>query len=137
MKNFFDRYRTFFEISGLFAFLGVCILLLQYNKEIEVYPEDYNRAENARINCEKVYNKDACHVFKREVIKCLDDNTAFSTCIIVNKSKLTDFDIKSFSKETIKEKPEPTTNSPALSDHLMQGAGIAIGIKATEALLGK
>lgn len=137
MKNFFDRYRLFFEISGLFALLGVCILLLQYNKKINVYPEDYNRAESARVNCEKIYTKDACHVFKREIVKCLDENNAFSTCITVEKSKLTDFDIKSFSKETIKEKPVSTTNSPAMSDHLMQGAGIAIGIKATEALLGK
>lgn len=137
MKNFIIKHQTFFQILGIFSLLVLCIILLQLNKEIEVYPEDYNRAENARVNCEKVYDKDACHVFKREIVKCLDDNTAFSTCITVNKSKLTDFDIKSFSKETIKEKPESTTNSPAMSDHLMQGAGIAIGIKATEALLGK
>lgn len=137
MKNFIIKHQTFFQILGIFSLLVFCIILLQLNKEIEVYPEDYNRAENARVNCEKVYNKDACHVFKREIVKCLDNNTAFSTCITVEKSKLTDFDIKSFSKETIKEKPVSTTNSPAMSDHLMQGAGIAIGIKATEALLGK
>lgn len=137
MKNFINKHEKLLGILGIFALLGFCILILILNQEIEVYPEDYNRAENARVNCEKVYNKDACHVFKRELVKCLDENNAFSTCITVKKSKLTDFDIKSFSKETIKEKPVSTTNSPAMSDHLMQGAGIAIGIKATEALLGK
>lgn len=138
MKNFFDRYRTFFEISGLFAFLGACISLLQYNKEINVYPEDYNRAESARVNCEKIYTKDACHVFKSELVKCLDENNAFSTCIVVKRDKLTDFDIKSFSKETVKEKPVTNTNnSPTMSDYLMQGAGIAVGAKVIQGIIGK
>lgn len=123
-----------FVIIVLFVF---SVIGISYKDKTHVSKEDYLRSENARVNCQKIYNENACIVFKRFIDKCLDDGDEFHTCVTVNKYKLTDFDLKNLSKEKLDKSSTEDSNSTGLIDHVKQGVGVGIGIQATKMIIGK